>query len=496
METILPSQLRAWQIAEKCKVDHNQIDPLIDFFVERNKSYKDVLNTHIYFNSDEIYRQVEELKTSAYEDLPLAFVPILVKDNICTENMPTTCASKILKGYQPPYSATVIDRLRKAGGIIFGKLNCDEFAMGSSNENSAFGPVLNPWNKECVPGGSSGGSAAAVSAGLTPIALGSDTGGSIRQPASYCGVFGYKPSYGMVSRYGLIAFASSLDQIGPLTTNSLDAALVSDVIVGYDDKDSTSLKTPVQSWFQDLKALKEDQLNLQGVKIGVVSEFFTEGIDEQVNRCLQDNILLLKDLGATIKEISLKNIKSSISTYYVIATAEASANLARYDGIRYGFRAEAMDGRKSLKDMYINTRTQGFGDEVKRRIFLGTYVLSSGYKEAYYSKATRMRQAIKEDFLSAFDQVDFLLGPTAPTTAFKIGEKNSDPLSMYLNDIYTIAVNLAGLPAISLPCGLDQKGLPIGMQFIGKPYEDFQILKGAYVYEQATRWHEHNKPKL
>ncbi len=496
METSLSSSLKAWQIAEKCKRDHNQIDPMINFFIDRNVRYKDVLNTHLYFDVQDIYQQVEKLKSQAYEHLPLAFVPVLIKDNICTENIPTTCASKILEDYRPPYSATVIERLKQAGAIIFGKLNCDEFAMGSSNENSAYGPVLNPWDKEYVPGGSSGGSAAAVSAGLCPIALGSDTGGSIRQPASYCGILGYKPSYGLVSRFGLIAFASSLDQIGPMTTDALDAALLSDVIMGHDPKDSTSLKSGSPSWFQTLKELKESEINLKGTTIGVVSEFFAAGIDSEVNACLQENIKKLSELGATIKNVSLKSLKNSISTYYVIATAEASANLARYDGIRFGFRADSHEGKKSLKEMYANTRTQGFGDEVKRRIFLGTYVLSSGYKDAYYTKATRMRQVIKDDFLAAFSAVDFLVGPTAPTTAFKLGEKNKDPVSMYLNDIYTIAVNLAGLPALSLPCGINSLGLPIGMQFIGKPGDDFQILKGAYVYEQATGWHEHHKPKL
>ena len=411
---------------------------------------------------------------------PLMAMPIAIKDNICTEGVKTTCGSRMLENFVPPYDATVITRLRAQQYCLIGKTNLDEFAMGSSTENSAFGPTRNPWNPAYIPGGSSGGSAAAVGADLCVAALGSDTGGSIRQPASCCGVVGLKPTYGRVSRYGLVAFASSLDQIGTLTKDVRDAAILLKAIAGHDPLDSTSADLDVPDY---MKALKE---NMRGMKVGVPKEFFTEGMDPEVEQAVRAAIDEMKNLKAEIKEISLPTTQHAIAAYYLIAPAEASSNLARYDGVRYGFRATK---EKGLLEMYLKTRQEGFGSEVKRRIMLGTYALSAGYYDAYYAKAQSVRTLIKRDFEEAFKEVDVIVTPTMPTTAFKLGEKTQDPLQMYLSDIFTISVNLAGVPAIVVPCGISNGKLPIGLQIIGRAFEEEKILRAAHAFEQATNWH-------
>jgi aspartyl-tRNA(Asn)/glutamyl-tRNA(Gln) amidotransferase subunit A len=400
-------------------------------------------------------------------------LPAGIKDNICTEGLKTTCASRLLANYEPIYSATVMKKLEQAQAVTVGKMNMDEFAMGSSTENSGFHPTYNPWDLSRVPGGSSGGSAAAVAAGEVYFALGSDTGGSIRQPAAYCGVVGLKPTYGRVSRFGLVAFASSLDQIGPLTKNVEDAAYVLQAIAGHDPMDSTSADVEVPDY---LSALTGD---VKGLKVAVPKEMMGEGIDPGVREKVQQALRVLESLGAVIEEVSLPHSEYAVATYYLLAPAEASSNLARYDGVRYGVRVEA----DSLVEMYKQTRSQGFGSEVKRRIMLGTYSLSSGYYDAYYLKAQKVRTLIKQDFDRVFEQYDVIVGPTAPTTAFKIGEKVDNPLTMYLNDILTIPVNLAGLPAISVPCGLSD-GLPVGLQIIGKAFDESTVLRVAHAYEQ------------
>ncbi|MDN4595095.1 Asp-tRNA(Asn)/Glu-tRNA(Gln) amidotransferase subunit GatA [Polycladomyces subterraneus] len=400
-------------------------------------------------------------------------LPAGIKDNICTEGLKTTCASRLLANYEPIYSATVMKKLEQAQAVTVGKMNMDEFAMGSSTENSGFHPTYNPWDLSRVPGGSSGGSAAAIAAGEVYFALGSDTGGSIRQPAAYCGVVGLKPTYGRVSRFGLVAFASSLDQIGPLTKNVEDAAYVLQAIAGHDPMDSTSADVEVPDY---LSALTGD---VKGLKVAVPKEMMGEGIDPGVREKVQQALRVLESLGAVIEEVSLPHSEYAVATYYLLAPAEASSNLARYDGVRYGVRVEA----DSLVEMYKQTRSQGFGSEVKRRIMLGTYSLSSGYYDAYYLKAQKVRTLIKQDFDRVFEQYDVIVGPTAPTTAFKIGEKVDNPLTMYLNDILTIPVNLAGLPAISVPCGLSD-GLPVGLQIIGKAFDESTVLRVAHAYEQ------------
>ncbi|QSX08062.1 Asp-tRNA(Asn)/Glu-tRNA(Gln) amidotransferase subunit GatA [Alkalibacter rhizosphaerae] len=417
---------------------------------------------------------------------PLFGIPYGLKDNICMEGVETTCASKILTGFIPPYSATVAEDLKNSGAVVLGKANMDEFAMGSSNENSSIKPTKNPWDPSRVPGGSSGGSAACVAADEVVFALGSDTGGSIRQPASFCGVVGLKPTYGLVSRYGLIAFASSLDQIGPITKDVTDCALVLNQIAGHDEKDSTSVDREKEDYTSYL------QKDIKGMKIGIVEEYFGEGLQPDVRKRLEEAVEVYKSLGAQLVDVKLPTSDYALSAYYIISSAEASSNLARYDGIRYGFRAEGFD---DLLDLYKKTRSQGFGEEVKRRIMLGTYALSSGYYDAYYKKALQVRTLIKEDFDKALSQCDVILSPTCPTTAFKLGEKSSDPLEMYLSDIYTVPVNIAGIPAISIPCGLDEQGLPVGMQLIGRDFGEKDILKAAYAFEQATK-HHLNRPTL
>ncbi|MFL6257134.1 MAG: Asp-tRNA(Asn)/Glu-tRNA(Gln) amidotransferase subunit GatA [Pyrinomonadaceae bacterium] len=403
-------------------------------------------------------------------------VPLALKDNICVRGMQATCGSAILAGYHPPYDATVTERLHAAGAVIIGKTNCDEFAMGSSNENSAYGPVRNPWDTERVPGGSSGGSAAAVAARIVPAALGSETGGSVRQPAALCGIVGVKPTYGRVSRYGLVAFGSSLDQVSVFGLTVKDAALVLRTIAGRDERDATTADVEVPDYAGNLGG------DLKGARIGVPRALLGEGLDADVRARVEEAVNAYRELGAEIVEVELPHAKYSIAVYYIIATAEASSNLARYDGVRYGFRAE---DPKDLREMYKRTREEGFGTEVKRRIMLGTYVLSSGYYDAYYLKAQKVRTLIQRDFLNAFEKCDAVLTPTSPTPAFRLGEKTDDPLSMYLSDIYTCMANLAGIPGISVPCGLTPEGLPVGFQLMGPHWGEANILRLAHAYEQA-----------
>lgn len=430
-------------------------------------------------------QEVEKKVQSGEINSKFAGIPIGIKDNLCTKGVKTTCSSKMLENFVAPYDATVIENLNAEGLINLGKLNMDEFAMGASTEYSAFKKTKNPWNLNTVPGGSSGGSAAAVAANLVPWALGSDTGGSIRQPASFCGVVGLKPTYGLVSRYGLVAFASSLDQIGPITKDVKDSAMLLNLIAGHDERDTTSINRPKVDY---TKCLKND---VKGLKIGVPKEFFGEGINPEVKDKLHEAIEKYKELGAIVEECSLDIAEYALATYYIIACAEASSNLGRFDGIRYGYRTQNF---KNLKDIYKNSRSEGFGSEVKRRIILGTYVLSSGYYDAYYKKALEVRTLVKQEFDKMFEKYDVLLTPTSPTVAFEIGTRSNNPLEMYLADICTVSLNIAGLPGISVPCGVDSKGMPIGMQLIGDKFQEKTILNAAYTYEQATNFREKNKP--
>jgi aspartyl-tRNA(Asn)/glutamyl-tRNA(Gln) amidotransferase subunit A len=435
------------------------------------------LNAFLQIDRDGALKRSDSDTTSG----SLAGIPLAVKDNICVKGMQTSCGSRILGDYQPPYNATVIQRLLDAGANVIGKTNCDEFAMGSSNENSAFGPVRNPWDTSRVPGGSSGGSAAAVAAGIVPFALGSDTGGSVRQPASLCGVVGLKPTYGRNSRYGLVAFASSLDQVGIFARNSSDVARVLGVISGRDQHDATTADVPVPDYAGELSS------DIKGARLGFPRSLFGEGLDAAVRSSVEAAIDVYRDLGASIVEIELPNAQYSIAVYYIIATAEASSNLARFDGARYGFRAE---DAPRLREMYRKTRDEGFGPEVKRRIMLGTYVLSAGYYEAYYGKAQQVRSLIKEDFRKAFESCDAIITPTAPTPAFTLGEKVDNPLAMYLNDIYTVTANLAGIPGISVPCGLSENRLPIGFQLLGGYWSEQTLFDLAHAYESVRPFTE------
>ncbi|PRR69695.1 Asp-tRNA(Asn)/Glu-tRNA(Gln) amidotransferase subunit GatA [Neomoorella humiferrea] len=429
-------------------------------------------------------RAVDAARARGEDPGILAGVPMALKDNLCTEGVRTTCASRMLAEWIPPYDATVVNRLKKAGAVILGKLNMDEFAMGSSTENSSFFPTRNPWDLERVPGGSSGGSVAAVAAGEAYYTLGSDTGGSIRQPASFCGVVGMKPTYGRVSRYGLVAFASSLDQIGPVTRDVTDCALVLGVIAGHDPLDSTSADVPVPDYRATLWP------DIKGLKIGIPREYFGTGIEPEVENVVRRAINKLEELGAVCEETSLPHTEYALPAYYLVAPAEASSNLARYDGVGFGLRVPGRD----IVEMYMNTRSQGFGPEVKRRIMLGTYALSSGYYDACYLKALKVRTLILKDFENAFTKYDVLATPTSPTVAFRLGEKAGDPLAMYLSDLCTIPINMAGLPAISLPCGFSQ-GLPVGLQLIGKAFDEATLLRVAYAFEQATEYHR-RRPEL
>jgi aspartyl-tRNA(Asn)/glutamyl-tRNA(Gln) amidotransferase subunit A len=447
--------------------------------VDAAESLNETLNAFLEIDRAGALRRAEEIDAnpaSNEAEQALRGVPIAIKDNICVRGLQASCGSRILGPYHPPYNATAVERLNAAGAVIIGKTNCDEFAMGSSNENSAFGAVTNPWDTARVPGGSSGGSAAAVAAGIVPVALGSETGGSVRQPAALCGIAGLKPTYGRISRYGLVAFASSLDQIGIFGQNASDIAKVLGVIAGRDENDATTANVPVPDYAAEIHG------DIKGARIGVPRALFGEGLDEEVRLSVESAIEVFRELGAEIVEIELPHAKYCIAVYYIIATAEASSNLARFDGARYGFRAE---NTPTLREMYRRTRDEGFGAEVKRRIMLGTYVLSSGYYEAYYRKAQQVRTLIKQDFQKAFEKCDVIATPTTPTTAFMLGEKTDDPLAMYLNDIYTCTANLAGIPGISIPCGLSGEGLPIGFQLVGAHWSESMLLKLAHTYDRA-----------
>lgn len=441
------------------------------------------INAYITVDKEGALARAEEIQAAidAGEELsPLAGVPMAVKDNICTKDTLTSCGSKMLYNFKPPYNATVVDRLKDAGAVVLGKLNMDEFAMGGSTETSYFGATKNPWDIERVPGGSSGGSAASVAAGECTYALGSDTGGSIRQPCSFCGVSGIKPTYGAVSRYGLVAFASSLDQIGPVGRDIKDCAQVLSIISGHDAKDSTSIKRDALD-FSD--CFTKD---IKGMKIGVPVNYFGEGLDEDVKKPVLEAINTLKGLGAEVEEFEMKITDYAIPTYYVLACAEASSNLSRYDGIKYGYRRKDCE---NLLDVYYTSRSDGFGMEVKRRIMLGSFVLSSGYYDAYYNKALKVRRLIKDSFDSAFSKYDMIISPVAPTVAYKIGENSSDPLKMYLGDVYTVSINLAGIPAVSVPCGFGANGMPVGMQLIGNSFDEPKLVRAAYAFQQATDFH-------
>ena len=432
-------------------------------------------------------RKVDEDRKAGKTVSKLAGIPIGIKDNMCIKGTKTTCSSKMLENFVAPYNATVIEKINEENVIPLGKLNMDEFAMGGSTEYSAFFKTSNPWDLERVPGGSSGGSAAAVAADLAPWTLGSDTGGSIRQPSSLCGVVGLKPTYGLVSRYGLVAFASSLDQIGPITKDVTDSAILLNLIAGHDEKDSTSMDIPKKDY---TKALVND---VKGMKIGIPKEYIGEGINEEVKKAILDVAKKYEELGATVEECSLDVGKYATAVYYIIACAEASSNLGRFDGIRYGYRTEKFD---NLKDIYRNSRSEGFGPEVKRRIILGTYVLSSGYYDAYYKKAQKVRTVIRNAYQELFSKYDLLLTPTSPTTAFKMGEKSNNPLEMYLADICTVPVNIGGLPGMSIPCSLDSKGMPIGFQLIAKQFDEESIFRAAYTYEKATEFRKNYYPQF
>ena len=478
------TELTVHELVEKIKNKELTVTEINKAYIDRiNEKEKDV-QAFITLLTEEALKEAESIEKK--ENLSeLAGIPIGIKDNICTKNIKTTCASKMLENFVSPYDATVIEKLESKGIINLGKLNLDEFAMGGSTEYSAFKVTKNPWNLKNVPGGSSGGSAAAVAANLVPWALGSDTGGSIRQPASFCGVVGLKPTYGLVSRYGLVAFASSLDQIGPITKDVKDAAILLNVIVGHDEKDTTSEKINDKDY---TKCLKND---VKGLKIGIPKEYFSDGINVEVKAKLEETIEKYRQLGAEVEEFSLSIADYALATYYIIACAEASSNLGRFDGIRYGYRTK---NYSNLNDIFVNSRTEGFGAEVKRRIILGTYVLSSGYYDAYYKKAQKVRTIIKQEFAKLFEKYDLLLTPTSPTVAYEIGTKSNNPLEMYLADLCTVSVNIAGLPGISIPCGVDKAGLPIGLQLIGKPFGEETIIQAAYTYEQEVKFRENHKP--
>ncbi|BCN29995.1 Asp-tRNA(Asn)/Glu-tRNA(Gln) amidotransferase subunit GatA [Anaeromicropila herbilytica] len=475
--------LTALELSAKIKDGEISVVEATKAQIERIKKEDQKYNCYVTVLEEEALARAQQVQAlidaGELKDSPLAGVPMAIKDNMCTKGALTTCSSKILGNFKPPYNATVVEKLEAAGAIIIGKLNMDEFAMGSTTETSFYGPTKNPWNVEHVPGGSSGGAAAAVAAEEAFYTLGSDTGGSIRQPSSFCGVTGIKPTYGTVSRYGLIAYASSLDQIGPIARNVSDCVAALEVISGYDKKDSTSVDT---GEYKYTDALVDD---VKGMKIGIPRGYIGKGLDEEVKNSILKAAKVLEEKGAIVEEFDMDIVDYAIPAYYVIASAEASSNLSRFDGVKYGYRTEDFNG---LQDVYKKTRSEGFGMEVKRRMMIGAFVLSSGYYDAYYNKALKVKALIKEGFDKAFSKYDVILGPTAPSTALKIGENLSDPLKMYLGDIYTVSVNLAGLPAISLPCGMDSKGLPIGLQLIGKHFGEKDIIRAAYSFEQTREY--------
>ena len=486
----MPHTLTIAQLTDRLAAKQLSAREAMQACLDRIAAVDGSVNAFLSHNSEDALAQADAADQSLAEgathaEQPLLGVPIAIKDVIAVKNQSLRCASKILGDFVSPYEATVISKLREAGAVVFGRLNMDEFAMGSSTENSAFGLTRNPWDLDCIPGGSSGGSAAAVVADECIAALGSDTGGSIRQPASHCGCVGLKPTYGRVSRYGLVAFASSLDQIGPLAKDTRDAATLLGVISGHDERDSTSVSEPVPDFSAALNG------EVKGLKIGLPKEYQVEGLAPEVKSATEAAVAEMEKQGAEVIEISLPHTEYAIAAYYIIATAEASANLARFEGVRYGTRVDGADPEQ----MNRATRGAGFGEEVKRRIILGTYVLSSGYYDAYYLRAQKIRTLIRDDFLKAFEQVDIIASPTSPTPAFRLGEKSGDPLQMYLSDIYTISCNLAGICGLSLPCGFSEKGLPIGLQLLGQPFGEAQLLQAAHAYEQVTDWHL-KKPDL
>ena len=483
-------ELTVHELMDKLNKKEITSEDITKSYVSRINEKEDNIEAFVTVLSEEAENKAKEIDQKIKKGEitnKLAGIPIGIKDNICTKGIKTTCASKMLEDFVSPYNATVMDKINAENLITIGKLNMDEFAMGGSTENSYFKKTKNPWNLSKVPGGSSGGSAAAVASQMVPWALGSDTGGSIRQPASFCGIVGLKPTYGLVSRYGLVAFASSLDQIGPITKDVRDSAILLNIIAGHDKKDSTSVDMPKKDYEKALTG------NIKGLKIGVPKEFFGEGINEEVKESLKQAIETYKKLGAEVEEFSLDIAKYALATYYIIACAEASSNLGRFDGIRYTYRAKDF---KDLKDLYKKTRSEGFGAEVKRRIILGTYVLSSGYYDAYYKKAQQVRTLVMNEFNKGFEKYDVILTPTSPTVAFGIGEKSNNPLEMYLADICTVSINIAGLPGISIPCGVDKEGMPIGMQLIGNRFQEETILNAAYSFEQEYKFREKYKPQF
>lgn len=484
------TRLTVHELCDKLQNKEITIEEITKNYVERIKEIEPKVESFVTICEEQAVEKAKEIQEKVEKGemtSKFAGIPIGIKDNMCTKGIKTTCSSKMLENFIAPYNATVVEKLETEGMIDLGKLNMDEFAMGASTEYSYFKKTKNPWNLNTVPGGSSGGSAAAVAADLVPWALGSDTGGSIRQPASFCGVVGLKPTYGLVSRYGLVAFASSLDQIGPITKDVEDAAMLLNVIAGHDEKDTTSEQREKEDY---TKALVKDVTKM---KIGVPKEFFGEGLNAEVKAKLEETIQTYKDLGAEVEEFSLDIAHYALASYYIIACAEASSNLGRFDGIRYGYRTK---NYTSLKDIYKNSRSEGFGEEVKRRIILGTYVLSSGYYDAYYKKAQKVRTLVKNEFAKAFEKYDVILTPTSPTVAFEIGTRSNNPLEMYLADICTVSVNIAGLPGISIPCGVDSNNMPIGVQLIGNYFKESTVLQAAYTLEQTIHFRENHKPRI
>ena len=484
------TELTVHELIEKLKNKELTSTEITQSYIDRIKEKEPEVQAFVTTLEDEAIKQAKEIdekRATGEIENNLAGIPIGIKDNMCTKGIKTTCSSHMLENFVSPYDATVVEKLKSENLIDLGKLNMDEFAMGGSTEYSYFHKTYNPWNLNKVPGGSSGGSAAAVAANMVPWALGSDTGGSIRQPSSFCGVVGLKPTYGLISRYGLVAFASSLDQIGPITKDVEDSAILLNLIAGHDEKDTTSADIAQKDYTKNLKN------DIKGKKIGVPKEFFGEGINAEVKEKLQEAIETYKELGAEVEEFSLDIAKYSLATYYIIACAEASSNLGRFDGIRYGYRTPEFS---NLKELYKKSRSEGFGPEVKRRIILGTYVLSSGYYDAYYKKAQQVRTLVMNEFQKAFEKYDVILTPTSPTVAFDIGSKSNNPLEMYLADICTVSVNIAGLPGISIPCGVDKEGMPVGMQLIGNKFEEEKLLNIAYIFEQKTKFREKYAPKF
>ena len=484
------TELTVHELIEKLKNKELTSTEITQSYIDRIKEKEPEVQAFVTTLEDEAIKQAKEIdekRATGEIENNLAGIPIGIKDNMCTKGIKTTCSSHMLENFVSPYDATVVEKLKSENLIDLGKLNMDEFAMGGSTEYSYFHKTYNPWNLNKVPGGSSGGSAAAVAANMVPWALGSDTGGSIRQPSSFCGVVGLKPTYGLISRYGLVAFASSLDQIGPITKDVEDSAILLNLIAGHDEKDTTSADIAKKDYTKNLKN------DIKGKKIGIPKEFFGEGINAEVKEKLQEAMETYKELGAEVEEFSLDIAKYSLATYYIIACAEASSNLGRFDGIRYGYRTPEFS---NLKELYKKSRSEGFGPEVKRRIILGTYVLSSGYYDAYYKKAQQVRTLVMNEFQKAFEKYDVILTPTSPTVAFDIGSKSNNPLEMYLADICTVSVNIAGLPGISIPCGVDKEGMPVGMQLIGNKFEEEKLLNIAYIFEQKTKFREKYAPKF